>query len=45
MVVIKDYDHMTPMDKNMYWMKLAHLLSTFSLNLRALFVHGPLLKK
>ena len=30
MVVIKDYYHMPTMDENTYWMKLTHLLLSFS---------------
>ncbi len=36
-VVIEDYYHMTTMDENVNWMKLAHLLSIFILNPRASF--------
>ena len=36
-VVIEDYDHVTIMYENLNWMKLTHLLSSNSLNLRALF--------
>ena len=35
MVVIKDYDYMKTMDKNVKWMKPTHLLSIFSLDLRS----------
>ena len=31
-VVIEGYYQMTTMDENVNWMKLTHLLSTFSLN-------------
>jgi hypothetical protein len=37
MVDIEDYDHMQMMDENVKWMKLTHLLSYFSLNLKAPF--------
>ena len=37
-VVIEDYYHMTTIDENINWMKLIHLSSIFSLDLR-----GPLL--
>ena len=37
MVAIKDYDHMTILDKNVNWMKLTHLLSKNSLYLRPPF--------
>jgi hypothetical protein len=37
-IVIEDYYHMTTMDENVNWMKLAHLLSNYSLNPK-----GPLL--
>ena len=36
-VDIKDYDHMTTMDEIVNWMKLTHLLSISSLNLKAPF--------
>ena len=36
-VVIKDYYHTTTMNENVNEMKLTHLLSKLSLNLRALF--------
>ena len=45
MAVMKDYDHMTIIDENVNWMKLTYLLSMSSLNLKAPFVHLPLLKK
>jgi hypothetical protein len=34
-VIIKNYDQMKSMDKNVKWMKLTHLLSSSTLN------HGP----
>ena len=37
MVVIEDYYHMPTMDKNVTWMKLTHISSIFSLNIRAAF--------
>ena len=37
LVVIEDYYHVTTINENMYWMKLIHLLSIFSLNLRVPF--------
>ena len=43
-VVIKDYNHMTTMDENMNWMKVTHVLSNFSLNLRPPFVNLHLLQ-
>ena len=36
-VVIEDYYHMTIINENVYYMKLAHLLSNFSQNLRVPF--------
>ena len=36
-VIIEDYYHMATIDENVNWMKLAHLLSNFPLNLRAPF--------
>jgi hypothetical protein len=38
-VPVEDHYHMTTMDESANWMKLTHLLSSFSLNLGALFVH------
>ena len=37
MVVIRNYVHMTTMDEHTYWIKLTHLLSNFSLTLKAPF--------
>ena len=37
MVVITDYYHMTTVDENVNWMKITHILSTFTLNLRGPF--------
>lgn len=39
MVVIEDYYHMTTMNDNVSWMKLAHLLSIIPLTLVVPFVH------
>ena len=39
MVVIEDYYHMTTIDENMNWMKITHLFSNNSLNLRAPFIY------
>ena len=36
-VNIENYDHMTTKDENVNWMKLTHLLSVFSLDLKAPF--------
>ena len=36
-VVIKDYYNMTIINENVYWMKLAHLLLSFSQDLRVPF--------
>jgi hypothetical protein len=44
-IVIGDYYHVTTMDESMYWMKLAHRQTNFSLTLRPPFVHLPLLKR
>jgi hypothetical protein len=43
MVVINGYDCMKTMDGNMKWMKLTRSLSKKTLNLKAPFVHLPLL--
>jgi hypothetical protein len=45
--VIGDNYHMTVMDENVKWLRLAHPLSDFSLNFRAPFctVHLSLLEK
>ena len=44
-VVIEDYDHMTVMNENVKRMKPTLWFSFFSLNLRAPFVHLPLLHR
>ena len=44
-VVLKDYYHMTTMDENVNWLKLTHLLSIFSLNLKAPFCTLHVLQK
>ena len=36
-VVVQDYYHVTTMDENVNWMKLAHLLSIFIINPRGSF--------
>ena len=44
MAVIEDYYHITTMDEHVNWMKLTYLLSFFSINFGAPFVHLPLLQ-
>ena len=36
-IVIEDYYQMTIINENVYWMKVAHLFSSFSQNLRVPF--------
>ena len=43
MVVIKDYYQMTPMDENVNWMKLTHMLLNSLQTSWPLFIHLPLL--
>ena len=43
MIVIEEYYHITIMNKNINWMKLAHLCSKESLILKGPFIKLPLL--